>query len=91
MQSYLKNKSLGRKQEVESYEMEIELVVAAYENRIKDKKDKLKKIKRQLKSFKDNNKLLDQVIKEVNIDLCYYKVEKDYVVEEKEKEIMQAR
>lgn len=91
MQSYLKNKSLGRKPAVESYELEIELLAAAYENRIKGKEDKVKKIEAQLKSFKENNKQLDKTIKEVNIDLCYYHIEKDFDVEEKEKDIIQAR
>lgn len=91
MQSYLKNKSLGRKQDIESYELEIELLAAAYENRIKDKKDKVKKISAQLKTYRESNKHLDQLIKEINIDLCHYQVEKDYEVEEKEKEILKAR
>lgn len=91
MQSYLKNKSLGRKAAVESYELEIELLSSAYENRIKGKEDKVKKIEAQLKSFKESNNELDKTIKEVNIDLCYYHIEKDYEVEEKEKEITQAR
>ncbi|XP_019756358.2 cilia- and flagella-associated protein 43 [Dendroctonus ponderosae] len=91
MQSYLKNKSLGRKQDIESYEMEVELLAAAYENRIKDKKDKVKKISVQLKTYRESNKHLDQLIKEINIDLCHYQVEKDYEVEKKEKEILKAR
>ncbi|KAL1501408.1 hypothetical protein ABEB36_006732 [Hypothenemus hampei] len=91
MQVYLKNKNLGRKAEVESYEMEIELLAVAYENRITDKKEKVKKINKQLRTFKESNKQLDQTIKEVNIDLCYYKMEKDYDVEEKEKNMLQAR
>ncbi|XP_050303153.1 cilia- and flagella-associated protein 43 [Anthonomus grandis grandis] len=91
MQQYLKNKALGRKPEAESYEMEVELLAAAYEDRLKDKKDKLMKIKHQLKTFRESNKRLDQLIKEVNIDLCHYKLEKDYDIEVKEKDVIQAR
>ncbi|XP_076260442.1 cilia- and flagella-associated protein 43 [Rhynchophorus ferrugineus] len=91
MQIYLKNKSLGRKPEVESYEMEIELLASAYENRINDKKAKYKKIMKQLKQYNENNKELDEAIKKVNMDVSHFNLLKDWEVEAKEQQVLRAR
>ncbi|XP_066139211.1 cilia- and flagella-associated protein 43 isoform X2 [Euwallacea fornicatus] len=91
MQLYLKNKGLGRKQQVESFEMEIERLTVMYETRIKERKNKVKKIRTQLEVFKENNANLDKVINEINIDVYHYRIEKDFDVEEREQEILEAR
>ncbi|XP_030768231.1 cilia- and flagella-associated protein 43 [Sitophilus oryzae] len=91
MQRYLKSKTMGKQAEVESYEMEVELLAAAFENRIKDKKDKYNKIKIQLKLYQDSNKNLDEEIKKINVDVCHFKLLKEWEVEEKEKSILKSR
>ncbi|XP_060535582.1 cilia- and flagella-associated protein 43 [Cylas formicarius] len=91
MQTYLKNKSLGRKTETESYEMEIELITATYENKIKDRRDKYIKMKKQIKAYKESTERLDKTIGDVNMDVCLFKIEKDNELEAREKEIFDAR
>ncbi|CAG9769684.1 unnamed protein product [Ceutorhynchus assimilis] len=90
MQDYLKHKTEGRQANVESYELEMELLSIVYGNEIKDKKEKAHKLDQQLEMYKESNKELDTKIKDVNIQISSYRLEKDYEVEAKEREILQA-
>ncbi|KAJ8927377.1 hypothetical protein NQ314_020152, partial [Rhamnusium bicolor] len=88
MQQYLKSKASGRKGNTETFESEMELMAAAYENRIKDKKEKYMKIKKQIQSYKDHNDALDKAIKDINVDVCDLKLKKDDKLKVKENEVL---
>lgn len=91
MQQYLKNKHLGRKTETESFEQEIEVICAAYENAIEDKKDFYRKLIKQINSYKEQSTKVDLAIKDINMDVCNLKLQEDKELFAKENEIMKSR
>lgn len=89
MQQYLKSKALGRKPD--SYEQQIEVITLCYENTLRDKKEKHKKIMRQMMTYKDHNSQLDKAIQDVNIDVCHLKLQEDVELQKKSSRIGKER
>ncbi|KAJ8982465.1 hypothetical protein NQ317_000423 [Molorchus minor] len=91
MQHYLKCKRLGRKIDAVSFENEVELMAASFENRLKEKKEKYANVKKQIQSFKAQNAALDQKITDMNIDVCFLNIQKDQDLDDNHKKALQTR
>lgn len=89
MQVYLKSKALGRKPD--SYEQQIEIITSSYENSLRDKKSKCKKLNKQITMYKEHNMKLDKTIKDINIDVCHLKLQEDLELQKKETQIDKSR
>lgn len=91
MQAYLKCKARGFLITTDSYETQMQMLIASFENEIRDKNDKIVKLQQQAEKLRRNNSVLDQDIKDVNVDVHYYNILKDQTFEEKEKELLEER
>lgn len=91
MQTFLKFKAAGYAFTGNSYEKQLEIMIASFEGEIKEKNDKIIKLKHQAEKFRKLNAVLDKEIKDVNVDVCYYNIQKDVEFAEKEKELVQTR
>lgn len=91
MQQYLKAKALGRKTELESFEVEMERIMGAYETRILTKKQKYDKLFKMISSYKKDNSRLDKEINNLNIDVCHLKMTRNSELQEKEQEVLKIR
>lgn len=89
MQQYLKSKAFGRKQD--SYEQQMEVITACYENTLRDKKDKYNRLMKQMKGYKEHNSQLDKAIQDINIDVCHLKLQEDTQLEKKEHQMDKSR
>lgn len=91
IQVYLKAKASGEKEEKITFEQQLELLKKSYERNIEELKGKVKEIDDKINSIKKDNKVLDKRIADVNVDLCEYKLDFDYELEQNEKEMMRLR
>nr|XP_023026688.1 cilia- and flagella-associated protein 43-like [Leptinotarsa decemlineata] len=91
MQMYSKGKSLGHKTEMDSFEQEIEVISAAFENNIRFRKEKLRRIRNQIQSYKNHNAALDKSIQEKNIDVCDLKLQQDLDLVCRENAVVKSR
>lgn len=67
---------MGRK-DTETLEQEIEVMTVSFETNMRSRREKLKKLQKQLASYQENNKALDKTIHELNIDVCALKLNFD--------------
>lgn len=91
IQAYLKAKSRGEKEEKITFEQEIEIVKKSYERIIDEMKAKVIEIIQKINQIKKENKILDRKISDVNVDVCEYKLEFDYDMDEHEKNMLKFR
>ncbi|XP_031334791.1 cilia- and flagella-associated protein 43 isoform X2 [Photinus pyralis] len=92
IQNYLKFKARGYSLERGlSFEDEIDMQKAAFEKIIQEKKDKVNELQQSINNVKKENRKLDDEIAAVNVDVCEYQLEKDYEMEEREKNIIKIR
>ncbi|XP_050507763.1 cilia- and flagella-associated protein 43 isoform X1 [Diabrotica virgifera virgifera] len=91
MQTYMKCKSRGRKQEIDSLEQEMEVIAAIFENNMREKKETLASVERQVQTYRDHNQHLDKTIQELNIDVCALKLKHDAELEVRESETCKVR
>lgn len=91
MQQYLKAKALGRKTEQESFEVELEHIMRAFESRISAKKEKYDKLCKMILYYKNSNAALDKEINNLNIDVCHLKMIKNTELHDKEQEVLKSR
>lgn len=62
-----------------------------YERIISEKQSKVHKLDSEIKKFKKDNKILDQQIAAVNVDVCEQQVSRDLEFEKKNKESIKKR
>lgn len=91
VQAYLKAKMKGEKEEKITFEQEVELVKKSYERIIDEIKIKVKELQIKINTFKKENRILDDKITNVNVDVCEYKLEYDYDLDQNEKEMLKMR
>ncbi|GLV41140.1 hypothetical protein CBL_04664 [Carabus blaptoides fortunei] len=70
---------------------EIELAKTMYERIISEKQGKIHKLDNETKKFKKDNKILDEQIASINVDVCEQQVCRDLEFEKKNKESIKKR
>lgn len=73
------------------FETEVDMIKASYENTIQDRKEQVRKLKKQIKALRAQDVVLDQKITDINVDVCEFNLIKDSEIDEKEKQIIAAR
>ncbi|KAF5280666.1 hypothetical protein FQA39_LY05314 [Lamprigera yunnana] len=92
IQSYLKFKSKGFPVDKGmSFEDEIDTQKASFERIIKEKRAEIMTLEENIGNFKKKNRLLDKQITTVNVDVCEYQLDRDYEMEQREKDVMKIR
>ncbi|KAJ8921824.1 hypothetical protein NQ315_008456 [Exocentrus adspersus] len=91
MQVYLKAKALGRKTDQDSFEVELERIAFANENRVSTLREKYAKLEKMIQSYKHSNIDLDKQISSLNIDVCHLGMLRNEKLEEKEQEVLKSR
>lgn len=72
-------------------DQEIEMIRKSYERIILERKNKVDDLEEQIKDYKKKNKLLDNKIAEINIDVCEQQLNRNIEFEEKCKKSMKNR
>ncbi|RZB40350.1 WD repeat-containing protein 96 [Asbolus verrucosus] len=88
IQAYLKSKD---KEKTIPFETEVDMIKASYENTIQDRKDKVNRMKKQVSAIKERDKIIDQKIEELNVDVCEFNLMKDQEIDDKERTIIDSR
>lgn len=92
IQSYMKAKARGESPDKGlTFEQEVELVRQSYQKLIDIKKGDCADLQEKIDSVKDNSRLLDKQIINLNVDVCECKLNVDEEVIRKEKELIDAR
>lgn len=97
IQAYLKSRARGYSPEKAlSFEEEVEAVRASYMRIIDEKKNKVKELQKRInilhkESSGPQESSLDVQIKNVNIDVCEYQLQRDFELEKKEKHLLKTR
>lgn len=92
IQGFLKSRAKGEQPDKGmTFEQEVDMMKEGYEQILEEKRTKIKDLQKQLDIFKKENKILDQRIEALNVDVCEFKLNKDEQMEKVEEYIMKDR
>ncbi|KAK9882218.1 hypothetical protein WA026_019732 [Henosepilachna vigintioctopunctata] len=86
MQTYLKGK-----EKVLPFEVELEVLKNSYQAIVDEKKHAVYKLRKQINALRENTKKLDFEITDVNVDVCEFKLDKDWELERMKKQLIDER
>jgi hypothetical protein len=88
IQFYLKCKD---KEKTIPFETEVDMIKGSYENTIQDRKDKVNRMKKQINSIRAHDKVVDDKITQLNVDVCEFNLIRDSELDEKERAVIDER
>lgn len=92
VQGFLKSRARGEQAERGlSFDQEVEIMKETYEQIINERKAKVHNLQKHINAIKRENKVLDEQINDVNVDVCEFKMKKDEELEKLEEYIMKNR
>lgn len=87
----MRSRAKGQADKSLSFEQEVEMMKETYEQIINERKAKVYELQKQINISKRENKVLDEQIKNVNVDVCEFKMKKDEELEKLEEYVIKNR